>query len=137
MAAPILAYLTPNMISRFWTGVALGELNECWPWLRRKNDAGYGIFNIHGAPTLAHRVSLAISRNIDPDEFFVCHNCPGKDNPSCVNPLHLWLGTAADNAADAARKRPIERVDADSPNQRESKAKWRNKPGFREFRVID
>lgn len=54
---------------------------------------------------LAHRFSWILANGKIPDNLSVLHNCPGGDNPACVNPDHLFLGTQLDNGNDAARKK--------------------------------
>jgi hypothetical protein len=75
--------------------------DECWPWMRYRNKAGYGFVAVNRKPQLAHRVMYELThRPLLPGEA-VCHSC---DNPSCVNPAHLWLGSVADNNADRHSK---------------------------------
>lgn len=58
-----------------------------------------------GLPVIrAHRLAWELLVGPIPDGLSVLHNCPGGDNPRCVNPAHLWLGTQADNVHDAIRK---------------------------------
>lgn len=75
--------------------------NECWPWVASKNNGGYGTFRLWNCKTdMAHRYMKRIL-GYDIDEKIVAHIC---DNPSCVNPLHLFVGTQKDNIYDADSK---------------------------------
>ena len=78
--------------------------NGCWLWDRAKITSGYGTIVLDGKQIYAHRLSWILHRGPIPDGAFVCHNCPGGDNPSCVNPDHLWIGTAKLNSRDALKK---------------------------------
>lgn len=75
----------------------------CWEWTASKKNTGYGqLGNGFGkAPLHAHRVSWEFHKGEIPKGLCVCHCC---DNPSCVNPEHLFLGTAKDNAQDKIAK---------------------------------
>ena len=86
--------------ARFWTKVNVCGVNECWEWKSFKDRDGYGRFKFDGEIT-AHRVSWKLYRGDIPDDMCVCHSC---DNPSCVNPNHLFLGTTLDNIQDMVRK---------------------------------
>ena len=77
------------------------EVTGCWNWVRGKFRGGYGAI-AHGKKTLkAHRVSYELRFGPIPEGLLVCHNC---DNPSCVNPDHLFLGTSRDNTKDMFAK---------------------------------
>lgn len=73
----------------------------CWIWTGRKNDQGYGKLSIANRTEKAHRVSYVIHKGEIPSGLCVCHSC---DNPSCVNPEHLWLGTQRENIYDCISK---------------------------------
>lgn len=73
----------------------------CWEWIASRIRNGYGQFRLNGKMVLAHMVSYELFVGSIPDRMFVCHSC---DNPGCVNPDHLWIGTSKDNHQDAKQK---------------------------------
>ena len=88
---------------RFWSKVSRVSLNGCWEWTANKNNQGYGLYRPGGtAPKrLAHRLSYADRNGDIPKGMLVLHKC---DNPLCVNPDHLVLGTFRDNTQDMVAK---------------------------------
>ena len=99
---------------RFWAKVNRNgptpqhcpELGACWVWTGSLNADGYGMVRVGGRDGKTHRAHrLSWSLNVAPvstDKPHVLHRC---DNPPCVNPKHLWVGTNADNMRDRNEKR--------------------------------
>lgn len=88
-------------IRRFWEKTEVGGVDDCWEWKVGKDKDGYGQYWFKKRPTKAHRASWEIHYGKIPDGLWVLHHC---DNPSCVNPRHLFLGTVLDNNRDTIRK---------------------------------
>jgi hypothetical protein len=98
---------TPDVL---WEKVDVKQPHECWLWKGYKNAEGYGRTWINGNGYYAHRVifnlvhpnliQLSAPKSTH-DSGFLLHTC---DNPSCCNPLHLFIGTHADNMADKVAK---------------------------------
>jgi hypothetical protein len=85
------------------------KTDGCWEWQGKMfSNSGYGYFYMgkgwqggsHGVRTMRAAYALYIDRNI-PEKIHVCHSC---DNPKCVNPAHLWLGTNEENMQDMFKK---------------------------------
>ncbi len=84
--------MTVQLPQRFWDKIKLS--NDCWEWISTKNAQGYGTFKMDGRTHRAHRLMAGVGLN---EKNVVRHVC---DNPSCVNPIHLLIGTQRDNVLD-------------------------------------
>ncbi len=91
---------------RFWAqldkdGPIHPVWGQCWQWTGSYKGKGYGTIRVNNEALLAHRYCWVLHNGAIPDNLLVCHHC---DNPGCVNPTHLFLGTVQDNAVDMTDK---------------------------------
>ncbi len=103
----------PRTQRPFWSLVKKSK--KCWEWIGYKAESGHGIARNDGKPIKAHRLAWILLRGPIPSGIFVCHHC---DNPACVRPTHLFLGTAKDNNRDRhfkGRSRGLFTAGADHP----------------------
>ncbi len=84
-------------LAQFWSKVDVSVPANCWEWRAGKNDKGYGRYG----EGKAHRHAYELVCGPIDEGKMVLHRC---DNPACVNPHHLWLGDARDNALDMMAK---------------------------------
>ena len=88
-------------IERFFKNIKDENTSDCWLWKTYNHNDGYGTLHINRKRIYAHRYSWIIHYGEIPKGLFVCHKC---DNPKCVNPEHLFLGTNTDNVNDMIKK---------------------------------
>ncbi len=94
--------MPPNPEPCFWAKVdKTSHPGGCWLWTGAKSTAGYGQLRFKGKTYIASRLSYQFNVGSIPAGMFVCHRC---DNPPCVNPTHLFLGTHTDNMHDCSLK---------------------------------
>ena len=84
----------------FWSRVKIGPPNSCWEWQGSLTHRGYGRFG-NRRPSFAHRIAYQYAIGTIKPGLCICHHC---DNPKCVNPSHLFMGTFGDNNRDRNRK---------------------------------
>ena len=90
-----------NDLLRFLSYINKDCKNNCWEWMASSDQNGYGVFWLKDRLHKAPRASWMLLVGDIPSGMNICHHC---DNPSCVNPSHLFLGTQADNVRDMVNK---------------------------------
>lgn len=95
-------YTTEQAIKSFWNRVIItANDNQCWLWKGAFDNKGYGNKYWNGKFRKAHQVAWILPNYVIPRGMEICHSC---DNPACVNPKHLFLGTRQDNVDDMVAK---------------------------------
>jgi hypothetical protein len=93
--------LNDKQLESFWIRVDKKSSSECWEWTGALTNKGYGKLSFSYKSRAAHRLSYELFYGEIADGLFVCHKC---DNPKCINPHHLFLGTHKDNMVDMCSK---------------------------------
>ena len=88
-------------MTRFWAKVDKTDSSGCWIWTGARTSAGYGQIRIQHTAYYAHRLMWIMMRGVIPYGLEILHKC---DNPPCVNPDHLFMGTQSDNILDSVSK---------------------------------
>ena len=108
------AVFAPTSVEdRFWAKVQKSD--ECWIWTANRNRRGYGKFCLNKRQEPAHRVVYMLTYGDIPPGAWVLHHC---DNPSCVRPDHLYLGTHQDNMRDRQERNRVARGDSNGSRTR-------------------
>lgn len=94
--------MTKTLLERFESKFTRGNEEDCWEWNATRNKNNYGYIGIGRIPKLAHRVAYQLYIEEIPEGMCVLHRC---DNPACVNPSHLFVGTLSDNSKDCVVKK--------------------------------
>jgi hypothetical protein len=81
--------------------------NGCWKLHTKQKQDSYINVTMNGHIGLAHRIAYMLAKGAIPNGLMVCHNCPGGDNKWCVNPKHMFLGTAKEHGADRVKKKQV------------------------------
>ena len=120
-----MAILNDRQRANFEAMVSPEPNTGCWLWAGYVNPDGYGHFNLGGKIERSHRVAYLEAKGNIPSGYLVLHRC---DQPSCVNPDHLRIGTDVENADDKARRRrvPTKLSDQDVLAVRDASGRYRD-----------
>lgn len=109
--------------TNFFAKVKIGSWQECWEWQGGRAKSGHGRFWFDASMKPSHRLMYRHCWGEIPEGWFICHHC---DNPPCVNPLHIYAGTPADNTNDMHRRKRVSRTGSLNGNSKLNEAAVRN-----------
>ena len=113
-AHPTLLPISAKRARSFWARVNKNGPNGCWLWTGHRMQKGHGRLG----RSLAHRLSWLLANSLIPGGMEVCHNCPGGDNPACVNPAHLFLASHREHVRDKIAKKQMASGDRNGTHTR-------------------
>jgi predicted XRE-type DNA-binding protein len=112
--------ITPEQEARFWAKVDKAAPGECWHWTACRSKDGYGKVNLYGRCRPATHIALILDGRPRPEKLSALHHC---DNPTCVNPRHLYWGDDAQNTCDKiARNRHNPKFGSEHQNSKLTEA---------------
>lgn len=117
-------HLKRTLSERFWEKV--DRSGDCWAWIGHVGSEGYGYFRMPKRPVYAHRMSYELANGAIPDGLVVMHKC---DNPRCVRPEHLALGTQSENIRDCFKRGRANRTGQRTPKALKVEAAKMYEPG--------
>lgn len=96
--------MRPTLKERLLKGYEEDQTTGCWNWIKYRDRDGYGNIAVKSKPMQAHRASYQVFVGPLEPSLFICHTC---DNPSCINPDHLYQGTHKQNQKDKQNRQRI------------------------------
>ncbi len=109
-----------HLARRLGKAIEVNPKSGCWEWQQSHNGIGYGTLTINKKRKYAHRLAFELVCGSIPSGLMLCHKC---DNPSCINPEHLFLGTQTENMKDCSIKGRLKPYKLGFPGEKNPSAK--------------
>jgi len=109
-----------SIVNKLLSRIEKNPKTECWDYTRYKDKDGYGSLRYKGQMIRTHRLSYLLFIGKYDNKLLICHHC---DNPSCINPKHLFIGTVRDNTLDMISKNRHARASANHEGEKNPNAK--------------